>query len=147
MAKPRSKRMLVVLDMAERAEKSAAQTLEQARHQVAHAKQQFEQVSEYQAEYERALNQPKQAVSVQVLMNDRLFLAQLVQVVTAQRGQLDQLRAGEDSALHNWQLCYQRRKNIEKLINSLKNEEDAVLEKKLQKEMDELSMLSRRQNQ
>lgn len=146
MAIKRSKRMAVVLDMAERAEKSVAQALEQAREQTNHAQQQLQQVTQYQAEYERELNQPKQGVSVQALMNDRLFLSQLVQVVTAQSGQLEQLKDSEQKVLRNWQLCYQRRRNIESLIANLKNEEDAELDKKLQKEMDELSMISHRRN-
>lgn len=138
--------MAVVLDLARRAEESAAQGLTQARQQTAHAQQQLQQVSDYQIEYEQALNRPQKAVSVQALMNDRLFLAQLVQVVDSQRAQLDQLRVNENNTLHNWQLCYQRRRNIETLIDKLKGEEDSELEKKLQKEMDELSMLSRRDN-
>ncbi len=144
MAKKRSQRMAVVIDMAERAEQEAAQTLGHAREQTAQAQQQLQQVSEYQIEYERALNKPKQGVSVQALMNDRAFLAQLVQVVNTQHAQLESFKVNEGNALHNWQLCYQRRRNIEKLIEKLKSEEDAETEKKLQKEMDELSMLSHR---
>lgn len=141
MSVKRSKRMMLVLDMAQRAEDSAAQALEQARQATQQTEQQLQQISQYQRDYELQLNQPKAGVSVQALMNDRQFLAQLMGVVATQKSQLQQLRDNESNQLHNWQLCYQRRKNIEKMIAGLKSEEDAQLEKQLQKEMDELSMI------
>jgi len=140
----RSKRMMLVLDMAQRAEDSAAQALQQARQATQQTEQQLQQIEQYQQDYQSQLNQPKTGVSVQALMNDRQFLAQLMGVVATQKAQLEQLRDNENSVLHNWQLCYQRRKNVEKLIDGLKSEEDAQLEKQLQKEMDELSMIAAR---
>tara|TARA_B100000446_G_scaffold46105_3_gene42174 strand:- start:14105 stop:14608 length:504 start_codon:yes stop_codon:yes gene_type:complete len=140
----RSKRMLLVLDMAKRAEDGAAQALEQARQASQQTEQQLQQIEKYQLDYQTQLNQPKAGVSVQALMNDRQFLAQLMGVVETQKAQLQQLRDNESNVLRNWQLCYQRRKNIEKMIAGLKSEEDAQFEKQLQKEMDELSMIAAR---
>ncbi len=144
MAIKRSKRMSLVLDMATKTEASAASALEQARQQVAHAQQQLQQVADYRQGYENELNQPKKRVSVEALMNDRQFLSQLVQVVQTQTNQLQQLEKNETQCLHNWQLCYQRRRNIEGLIDKLKTEENALSDKILQKEMDELAMVLRR---
>jgi flagellar protein FliJ len=147
MAIKRSKRMSLVLDMAIKTEQSAAEALEQARQQVAHAQQQLEQVAHYRQGYEDELNQPKKRVSVEALMNDRQFLSQLIQVVQTQTNQVQQLENNEQNCLHNWQLCYQRRRNIESLIDKLKTEENALSDKNLQKEMDELSMVLRRNAQ
>jgi flagellar export protein FliJ len=135
----RSQRMLVVLQMAVRAEEAAAQQLEQSRSQLAQAEQQLKQVEEYQQGYIQALNQPQQGVSAYSMINDRLFLQQLSVVCDSQAAQIRQLHQNEENCLRNWQQCYQRRRNIDQLIDKLKQGENALLEKQLQKELDELS--------
>lgn len=134
--------MAVVLQLAVRTEEGAAKALEDARRQVVSAEQQLQQIQSYQQDYTKELNQPRKGVSVDSIVNDRGFLAQLMQVVNVQENQLLQLKNSEASCLHNWQLCYQRRKNIERMIEGLKSGEDAVMEKQLQKELDELASLS-----
>lgn len=141
--KLRSQRMAVVLQLAVRTEEGAAKALEEARSHVANAVQQLQQIQAYQQDYTRELNQPRQGVSVDSIVNDRRFLTQLMQVVSVQENQLQQLQNNESNCLRNWQLCYQRRKNIERMIEGLKAGEDALMEKQLQKELDELSSLSR----
>lgn len=139
MAVKRSQRMAIVLQMAERAEEAAARQLEQSRSQVAQAQQQLQQVEEYQKDYTQALNQPKAGVSAYAMINDRRFLEQLHLVCQSQMAQIHQLSEQEARCLRNWQQCYQRRRNIVQLIDKLKQNESALLEKQLQKEMDELS--------
>lgn len=139
MAVKRSQRMAIVLQMAERAEEAAARQLEQSRSQVAQAQQQLQQVEEYQKDYTQALNQPKAGVSAYAMINDRRFLEQLHRVCQSQMAQIRQLSEQEERCLRNWQQCYQRRRNIVQLIDKLKQNESALLEKQLQKEMDELS--------
>lgn len=139
MAVKRSQRMVLVLQMAERAEEMAARQLEQSRSQVAQAQQQLTQVEAYQQDYVRALNQPQVGVSAYSMINDRQFLQQLHLVCQSQAAQIRQLRDQEERCLRSWQQCYQRRRNIEQLIGRLRHEESALLEKQLQKELDELS--------
>lgn len=139
MAIKRSQRMIVVLQMAERAEEAAAKQLEQSRAQVAQAQQQLQQVEEYQQEYVQELNRPRSGVSAYAMINDRRFLEQLHKACQGQMVQIRQLRDQEERCLRNWQQCYQRRRNIEQLIARLQQDENALLEKQLQKELDELS--------
>lgn len=143
MALKRSTRMELVLRLARQAEDGAAQALQTARQQVLQAEQQCEKIEQYQQEYIRDLNQLQVRCSVHSMMNDRRFLAQLVDIGDSQQGQLAQYRQNEDNCLNNWQLCYQRRKSVEQLIAKLKLGEHQVLEKQLQKELDELSSLVR----
>lgn len=139
MAVKRSQRMKVVLQLAVRAEEGAASQLEQGRLQVMQAQQQLQQVEEYQQGYINSLNQPKSGQSAYSMINDRRFLEQLSFVCRTQSGQIDQLRQNEENCLRNWQLCYQRRRNIEQMIEKLKQGENLLMEKQLQKELDELS--------
>lgn len=143
MAIKRSQRMAVVLQMAERAEETAAKQLEQSRAQVAQAEQQLQQVEDYQQEYLQELNRPKSGVSAYAMINDRRFLEQLHRACQAQMAQIRLLRDQEERSLRNWQQCYQRRRNIEQLIARLRQDENALLEKQLQKELDELSSVLR----
>jgi len=137
----RSQRMLTVLQLAVRTEEGAASQLEQSRRQLEQARQQLQQVEEYQQGYIQSLNQPKSGQSAYSMINDRRFLEQLSFVCQTQAGQIEQLRQNEDQCLQNWQTCYQRRRNIEQLIEKLKQDESQLVEKQLQKEMDELSSL------
>lgn len=139
MAIKRSRRMVIVLQMAEREEDTAARQLQQSRNQVAQAEQQLQQIEEYQQGYTQALNQPKAGVSAYAMINDRRFLQQLHVVCQSQMAQIRQLRDQEARCLSQWQQSYQRRRNIEQLITRLKQDENALLEKQLQKELDELS--------
>ena len=131
--------MGVVLQMAVRAEEGAAAQLEQSRQQLSQAQQQLQQVENYQQGYIDALNRPKSGQSAYSMINDRQFLEQLSFVCRTQAGQIEKLRQNEDNSLQNWQQCYQRRRNIEQLIEKLKRGENLAMEKQLQKELDELS--------
>lgn len=143
MAVKRSQRMGVVLRMVVREEERAAAQLEQSRVQLSQAQQQLQQVEEYHQGYVDALNQPKSGQSAYSMINDRRFLEQLSFVCRTQASQIEKLRQNEDTCLHNWQQCYQRRRNIEQLIEKLKLGENQAMEKQLQKELDELSSVIR----
>ncbi|MBR9911633.1 MAG: flagellar export protein FliJ [Gammaproteobacteria bacterium] len=143
MAVSRSQRMTVVLQLANRAEEAAVNALNDSRENVERAREQLEQISRYQQEYTRQLNAKTAGLSAQNMINDRRFLQQLGQALSAQQQQILQLQQAETGCLRNWQQCYQRRQGIEKLIQSLKSAEDASAEKLLQKELDELSSLFR----
>ena len=139
----RSQRMKVVLQLAERAEEAAATTLQSSRQQLQQAEEQLQQIEDYQQHYIQELNAQNGRVSVQTLMNDRQFLQQLTGISATQRQQIEQLQQQEGQCLHNWQLCYQRRQNIENLIERLQQAENLDEEKRLQKQLDELSSLMR----
>lgn len=141
MAETRSKRMIVVLQLAFRAEEGAAKILQQSRHLLLQAEQQLLQVTEYQKEYITDLNGKTQKLSAQSMINDRMFLQRLGDVLITQEQKIEQLKQSETNALNNWKICYQRRRSIESLIERLKVEENALTQKLLQKEMDEFSSM------
>jgi len=142
MAVKRAQRMKLVLQLAERAERDAADALQQYREKLQQAEAQLQQVADYQAEYIGKLNKKKTPKNAAEMLNDRQFLQQLSEAQQAQQERFTQLERQQPHFLSNWQTLYQRRKNIEKLIARLHKSEDQVAEKQLQKEMDELAMLA-----
>ncbi len=146
MSQKRSQRMLLVQQMAEREEETAASQLQLSRQQVTQAEQQLQQIESYQRDYKASLNERRGGISIQTMMNDRLFLQQLNQALNGQQAQLKQLQNNEERALNHWQQCYHRRRNIEQLIGKLRRLEGEAEEKQLQKQMDELTsvMMGRR---
>lgn len=143
MAVKRSQRMKLVLQLAERAEEAAAQQLQLSREQLQEAEQQLQQVTEYQLEYQAQINAKLKPKHVAEMINDREFLQQLGDVEMAQQHKRRQLQQFSEQALKQWQGLYQRRKNIESLIQRLQTSENLILEKQLQKQLDELTSLNR----
>lgn len=139
MAQSRSQRMTLVLQLAARTEEGAATALKNSRHSLDQAQAQLQQIRQYHQEYVTELNTKTTNLTAQTMINDRLFLQRLSDVETTQLQQIQQLQVAENSCLKNWTLCYQRRKSIEALITRLQKEESDLLDKQLQKELDELS--------
>ena len=143
----RSSRMAVVLKLARRAEEAAATHLKRSREQLQQARQTLVQIESYQTEYLQELNAKTTQLSAQGMINDRQFLQQVNRVMQTQRQQILQLQQGESRCLQQWQLCYQRRQGVESLIERLRRDESAAADRRLQKELDELSSLIRRVEQ
>lgn len=138
MAQQRSKRMAIVLQLAEQAEQAAAEHLQQYRDQLNAAETQLQQLLDYQQEYIDQIN-AKQQLSAREMISDRSFIGQLDDAAGAQRQKLAQCHRDCDQAMLAWQQAYQKRNSIAELIDKMKLEENALMEKQLQKEIDELS--------
>ncbi len=142
MAQLRSKRMAIVLQLAERAEQDAAEKLALAREQLGGDEQQLDQLQSYRQDYISRINAKVGAQSVQQMLSDRSFVGQLEQAVEAQQHKVRQTQQNYQQHLHLWQQAYHKRSNIEELINRMRDAESQEAEKRLQKELDELSSLS-----
>ena len=140
----RSRRMAVVLRLAQRAEETAVAALRKSREQLAQARQTLQQIESYQAEYLQQLNSKTAGLSARGMINDREFLQQVGRVLATQQQQIRQLQQDEVRHLSQWQACYQRRQGVERLIERLLADETAAADRLLQKEMDELARLVRR---
>lgn len=141
MARSRSQRMTIVLQLANRSEQAAALALQKSRSALDQADSQLQQIKQYQQEYVAELNAKTQKLTAQTMINDRHFLQRLSEIEITQCQQIAQLKKNESGCLSQWKLCYQRRQSIETLIARLQKEESSVVEKQLQKELDELSVL------
>lgn len=142
MAQKRSQRMVIVLQLAERAEQEAAEKLAVAREQLGNDEQQLTQLQDYHNDYIHQINSKTGAQSVQQMMADRSFVGQLQQAVDVQQQKIASTRQHYQQQLNQWQLAYHKRSNIEDLINRMRDDESQEADKRLQKELDELSSLN-----
>jgi flagellar FliJ protein len=73
------------------------------------------------------------------LINYSGFVHRLGQLCKEQEVKLDRMQVIYKKLQEQWRISHQKRKSIEDLIERFKQEESLLLEKQLQKELDELS--------
>jgi len=139
VAESRAKRMSVVLTLAQRDEDAAAERLRQFREQVNQEELQLAQLRDYSAQYLRDYTDKKQGVFAHQLINYSAFIGRLGELVREQEQKLARLQANLQKLQDQWRFYHQKRKSIEELINRFVREESALLDKQLQKELDELA--------
>lgn len=135
----RSKRIAVVLTLAERDEQQAAQNLKAFRDSLDGEQQQLEQLQNYHGQYLEQFQQLRKGLRASEMISYSGFIQRLADVVGEQEKKLAQMQETLSQLQQQWQLKHHRRKSIEDLIARLKREEDAGLERRLQQESDELA--------
>ncbi|MFL0797356.1 MAG: flagellar export protein FliJ [Cellvibrionaceae bacterium] len=144
----RSQRMNVVLQMAEREEQDSVAWLSQCRETLQAAEDQLAQMIDYEKTFALEIKEMgAQGVHPQRYQRYQLFYSQLKEAQAAFQGNIRQCEAAVEMALKGWQALHARRLNIEDLIERLCKEENDLLEKKLQQEMDELAQLAYQRQQ
>ena len=138
MAESRAKRMQVVLTLAERSEQQAGQQLSQCQAQVTAETEQLHQLDEYAAQYLAIYSERKTAVRPQELIAYSGFIQRLGDARKEQEARLNRIQAQMERLRQAWRVAHQKCESIKELIEKLKQEENALLDKRLQKEMDEL---------
>ena len=138
MAESRAKRMQVVLTLAERNEEQAAQQLSKFTQQVEAEAEQLRQLDEYAAQYLDTYTNRKTAVRPQELIAYSGFIQRLGDARKEQQARLDRFKLQLERLRQMWRIAHQKTKSIKELITRLQHEENALLDKRLQKEMDEL---------
>jgi len=138
VAESRAKRMQVVLTLAERNEEQAAQQLSKFTQQVEAEAEQLRQLDEYAAQYLDTYTNRKTAVRPQELIAYSGFIQRLGDARKEQQARLDRFKLQLERLRQMWRIAHQKTKSIKELITRLQHEENALLDKRLQKEMDEL---------
>lgn len=139
MAETRSVRMKVVLTLAERDEQAAAKRVEECRALIAAEEQQLVQLEEYTAHYLTTYQERAQTLDAHQMSNYSVFIQRLGEATSDQKDKLQRMHQITEQALSKWREKYLKRDSIANLIKRLELEENALLEKKLQKEMDEFA--------
>jgi flagellar FliJ protein len=139
MAESRAKRMQVVLTLAERQEDDAAKKLSQFREQLAMEEQQLVELRDYANQYLHAQGELRQGVLAHELINYSSFINRLNEACREQETKVQRYKVILDSFQQQWRVKHQKRKSIEELIARLLQEDNLLLDKRLQKELDELS--------
>lgn len=138
MAQSRSQRMQVVLVLAERNEQKAGQQFSQYRTQVEQEQEQLRQLDDYANQYLQEYSSRKTAVKAQELIAYSTFIQRLDEARKDQLNRLNRMQVTLNKLQQVWQVAYQKRESIKDLIARLKDEENVLIDKRLQKEMDEL---------
>lgn len=139
MADSRAKRMKVVLTLAEQQEDDAAKKLNQFREQLAQEERQLVELRDYANQYLHAQGELRQGVLAHELINYSSFINRLNEACRDQEVKVERYRGMLENLLRQWRIKHQKRKAIEDLIVRLQQEDNLLLDKRLQKELDELS--------
>ena len=139
MAESRAKRMQLVLSLTERQEKDAAARVEECKTLLVQEQEQLQQLQDYSGQYMEAYADKSGSLQVQERINYSSFIQRLTVAIDEQRFKVERTAKVHEQALARWQDVYLRRKSISQLIERLQQEENALLDKRLQKELDELA--------
>jgi len=137
----RSRRREVVLTLEERKEQEALERMGEARKQVEQQREQVENLHRYQQEYRDQIRNSQQGV-VQVtrLQAWQAFIAQLDQVIRQQQKQLEQAEKVFEARKKAWQEAWERRRGMEKYIESCRQQEQREQDLREQKLADEAAV-------
>jgi flagellar protein FliJ len=140
MAQSRAARLAPVVEMAEKAEKTAVQRLGHFQGQVRLAENKLGELEKFRADYQQQwIDKGSVGVSGQWLMNYQRFLNQLETAVSQQRQSLVWHQNNLNKARGEWQKAYARVEGLRKLVQRYIDEARALEDKREQKLLDELS--------
>ena len=143
----RAARLAPVVDMAESAEKAAAQRLGHFQGQVNLANSKLGDLENFRAEYQsQGVDRGCQGVSGQWLRSYQYFLNQLETAVSQQRQSLVWHENNLNKARETWQQAYARVEGLRKLVQRYADEARQLEDKREQKLMDELSQRVQRRD-
>lgn len=136
----RGARLAPVVDIAEAAERKAAQRLGQFQQQVSQAQAKLAELERFREDYQlQWINRGGQGVNGSWLVNYQRFLGQLETAMTQQRQSLVWHQNNLNNARDTWQQAYARVEGLRKLVQRYLEEARRAEDKREQRLLDELS--------
>ena len=140
MALSRAARLAPVVEMAEKAEKTAVMRLGHFQGQVRVAESTLADLENFRLEYqEQWIVRGSTGVSGQWLLGYQGFLAQLGTAIDQQRQSLNWHQNNLNKARESWQQAFARVEGLRKLVQRYMDEARKLEDKREQKLLDELS--------
>lgn len=134
----RSQRLKTVLALEERKEQEALDRMGEARQQMEAHRDQVANLERYQQEYRNQIRADQQGVvSVSRLQAWQAFIAQLDQVIGQQEKQLRQAEQIFEARRQEWLKAWERRRGMEKYIETCRQQEQREQDLREQKLADE----------
>lgn len=134
----RSQRLQVVLKLEQQKEQQALERMAEAQKVHEAQRQQIDNLERYQREYRDQIRANQQGVvAVARLQAWQAFIGQLDQVIGQQRRVLEQAHARFDARRQDWQKAWERRRGMEKYIETCRRQEQQQLDAREQKLADE----------
>ncbi|HWV16698.1 MAG TPA: flagellar export protein FliJ [Cellvibrio sp.] len=138
MAESRAKRMQVVLFLAERKEQELGQQLSQQRQVVEQEIEQLRQLEQYAEQYLQTYSERKSNVRPHELIAYSGFIQRLGDARLEQKAKIERQQKVFVRMQQVWRAAHHKCESIKELIERLKQDENALIDKRLQKELDEL---------
>ena len=133
-----SKRLQVVLKLAEMKQQRAAEALAATQKELDSLEQQKQQLLGFKAEYNSDFaNKTGATISPNELANYQRFYGSLEQVQEAQVLRVESAQYHQDTARSHWQTCYAKEQNMRNLIEKKQQQEQLVDDRRQQKEQDD----------
>jgi flagellar protein FliJ len=139
MVESRAKRLQVVLMLAERKEQEAAQQLSQQRVLVTAEEQQLRELEDYAKQYLQTYSARKVDVRPHELIAYSGFIQRLGEACKEQQAKVERLIIILDKIQLRWRTAHYKCEAIKELILRLERDENVLLDKRLQKELDDLT--------
>lgn len=134
----RSKRLETVLNLEQRKEQQAMERLGEARKQAEAHREQVANLERYQQEYRDQIRATQHGVvPVTRLQAWQAFIAQLDQVIVQQNRQLQQAEKVFEARRLEWLQAWERRRGMEKYIETCRQQEQKARDLSEQKLADE----------
>ncbi|MFT7373741.1 MAG: flagellar FliJ protein [Oleiphilaceae bacterium] len=145
--KKKSDRLKIVLGVAKRNEQKALDALAGKRRYRDQQQEQLDGLKSYYDQYMVTMkaNMQEGAMSVLSLQTYQSFVSQIDQAREHQKSTVQIAQQEFDLALQNWTIYHQKHKGMTDLISRYKSEEEAVRDKKEQKQLEDDLTARRRQ--
>lgn len=134
----KSARLKTVVQLSEQKEQRAAKILADVRKRLLDAEQQMQNLREYRDEYSGNFTQiAAKPTHPAMLANYSGFYRSLGRAEDIQQKQIDVFKEQLERAMKYWQVQYQRRQNLEKLLTAALAQEEQQAEKRIQSQLDD----------
>lgn len=133
----RAKRLAIVLELAERTERQAAEASELARRLWQDDQQKLDELCEYYVDYEASFAAPGALARAEDLARQRGFLGQLAEAKKQQSAVVEKRLSICTSKQQAWQQTRLKRKAMQELIQRLQADETRVASRQEAKMLDE----------
>lgn len=136
--KVRSERLQVVLTLEERKEQQALDRMNDVRRQWQAEQDRLEELQRYQQEYHQQMRQQQQGtVPVARLQGWQSFIARLDRLIGEQQARTRQAEQRVEQARQQWHQAWERRRGMEKYIETCRAQEQFARDQAEQKQADE----------
>ncbi len=143
----RSQRLQQVVDFTAEQESEAAKILAQATRQIDQTLAQIEAMRQFRLDYCARLQQQGMSMNAMQLNEYRAFLANLGRVIEEQETALQKMRQEHAALQRSWREIHCRRKGIGKVQRKFAMQEQKLMEKRMQSELDDRVAARRRKKQ
>lgn len=134
----KSKRLQVVVELAQRKEDECAQALLTITTRHQDARQKLEDLVTYQNEYRaRRDEMAAGALGAMALQNYVVFMDKLAEAVSQQWMTVRNIARQEEELKAEWARRYQKRKKLSELVDGYRGQEDLQLEKRITREIED----------